>query len=42
MVVHDGIIEAWFEEPGINDDGFDEDPYSVSSPETVLEWLRGR
>ena len=42
MVVNDGVVEAWFEEPGINDEGTDEDPYSASSPETVLEYLRSR
>ena len=40
MVVNDGVIEAWFEEPGINDDGADEDPYTVTDPETVLAYLR--
>jgi thioredoxin-dependent peroxiredoxin len=39
MVVEDGKIVAWFEEPGINDDGSDEDPYGQSKPEVVLEWL---
>jgi peroxiredoxin len=39
MVVDDGEIVAWFEEPGINDEGVDEDPYGVSAPENVLEWL---
>ena len=38
-VVSDGVIEAWFEEPGLCDN-HGEDPYGVSSPETVLEWLR--
>lgn len=40
MVVDDGEIVGWFEEPGINDDGSDEDPYEVSKPETVLAWLK--
>jgi peroxiredoxin len=40
MVVDDGRIEAWFEEPGINDEGADEDPYGASSPEAVLDYLR--
>jgi peroxiredoxin len=40
MVVEDGKIVAWFEEPGINDEGADEDPYGESTPEKVLEWLR--
>ena len=40
MVVDDGKIVAWFEEPGINDDGSDEDPYGESAPDKVLEWLK--
>lgn len=39
MVVNDGIIEAFFEEPGRNDEGTDNDPYEVSDPVTVLAWL---
>ena len=38
-VVNDGVIEAWFEEPGLQDN-HGEDPYGVSSPETVLGWLK--
>jgi peroxiredoxin len=37
-VVKDGAIEAWFEEPGLADN-HNEDPYGVSSPETVMEYL---
>lgn len=40
MVVDDGVISAWFEEPGINDTGDDEDPYTESTPDKVLEWLK--
>jgi len=40
MVVEDNEITAWFEEPGINDTGADEDPYGESSPEKVLEALQ--
>ncbi len=40
MVVNDGVIEQWFEEPGINDEGADADPYTVSSPDGVLAWLK--
>jgi peroxiredoxin len=40
MVVEDGVIEAWFEEPGINDAGADEDPYTVTNPDVVLDYLR--
>ncbi len=37
-VIRDGVIESWFEEPGRSDNHAD-DPYGVSSPETVLAWL---
>jgi peroxiredoxin len=40
MVVDDGVVEKWFEEPGINDHGLDQDPYTVTAPEVVLEHLR--
>ncbi|MET0241642.1 MAG: peroxiredoxin [Sphingobium sp.] len=39
MVVDDGVVTAWFEEPGINDTGLDDDPYGASAPEPVLAWL---
>ncbi|MDE4174970.1 peroxiredoxin [Phaeobacter sp. PT47_59] len=38
-VVNNGVIEAWFEEPGLCDNHA-EDPYGVSSPETVLSYLK--
>ena len=38
-VINNGVIEAWFEEPGRADNHAD-DPYGESSPETVLAWLR--
>jgi len=38
-IVKDGVIEAWFEEPGLADN-HGEDPYGVSSPETVLAHLK--
>lgn len=37
-VVKDGVVEAWFEEPGL-EDNHGEDPYGESSPETVLAYL---
>src|SRR5579871_5925400 len=37
MIVEDNKVTAWFEEPGINDAGLDEDPYGESAPEKVLE-----
>ena len=39
MVVDDGIVEKWFEEPGINDAGADDDPYVATDPETVIRYL---
>lgn len=39
MVVDDGRIVGWFEEPGINDVGADDDPYGESAPDKVLAWL---
>jgi peroxiredoxin len=40
MVVDDGVVAGWFEEPGINDVGADEDPYTESTPDNVLAWLK--
>jgi len=42
MVVNDGVVEKWFEEPGINDAGLNGDPYGESAPETVLTYLKSR
>lgn len=39
-VVDDGVVCGWFEEPGINDEGADDDPYVESSPEKVIAWLK--
>ena len=39
-VVDNGVIEAWFEEPGFADEA-EEDHYGSSSPQTVLEHLAG-
>ena len=39
MVVDDNRITHWFEEPGINDSGADEDPYGETAPETLLAAL---
>ena len=37
-IVNNGIIEAWFEEPGLMDNCPD-DPYGVSSPENLMAYL---
>ena len=39
-VIDDGVVKAMFVEPGINDDGSDEDPYGESKPDKVLAWMR--
>lgn len=41
-IVDDNVITGWFEEPGINDEGVDADPYGVSSPENILRSLEQR
>lgn len=38
-IVDDGVIEAWFEEPG-KQDLTDEDTYKETSAETVMNYLR--
>ncbi len=40
MVVQDRNIELFFEEPGINDVGSDDDPYTVTMPDVMIENLR--
>jgi thioredoxin-dependent peroxiredoxin len=40
MVVDDRKIRLFFEEPGINDAGADDDPYTVTKPDVMLEHLR--
>ncbi len=37
-IVNNGVVEAWFEEPGLSDN-HGEDPYGVSSPENLLKYL---
>jgi peroxiredoxin len=31
-VINDGVIEQWWQEPGINNEGSDDDPYEQSTP----------
>ncbi len=40
MIVNDGVVEKMFVEPGKSDD-CETDPYGETSPETVLDFLRG-
>lgn len=37
-IVNDGVVEAWFEEPGLMDN-CPEDPYGVSSPDNLKKHL---
>lgn len=38
-VFNDGVVEKWWQEPGINNDGSDDDPYGETRPENMLEYL---
>ena len=40
MVVNNGVVEKLFEEPGINDEGLNGDPYEVTDPDTMLKYLK--
>ena len=40
-IVNDGVVEAWFEEPGISDN-CETDPYGESSPQNILDHLAAR
>ena len=37
-ILNDGIVEAWYEEPGFSDNCPD-DPYGISAPQRILESL---
>ena len=39
-VVNNGQIEKWFIEGDVVEDNIDADPYGVTSPENILNWLR--
>ena len=41
-IVNDGVVEQWWQEPGINNDGEDDDPYEQSTPENCLQYLQSR
>ena len=38
-VINDGIVEKWWQEPGINNSGSDDDPYVETTPENSLKYL---
>jgi peroxiredoxin len=39
-IIKDGIVEKLLVEPG-KDDNVEDDPYSISSPENVMKYLKG-
>ena len=38
-VIKDGIVEKWWQEPGINNSGTDDDPYIETTPENSINYL---
>ena len=40
-IINDGVVEKWFEEEGFSD-LCETDPYEVSSPQNILENLKGK
>ena len=39
-VFNDGVVEKWWQEPGINNEGTDDDPYVESTPENMVDYLK--
>ena len=38
-VIKDGVVEKWWQEPGINNTGSDEDPYIETTPKNCIDYL---
>ena len=38
-IVNDGVVEKWWQEQGINNEGSDDDPYVETTPENCLQYL---
>ena len=38
-IINDGVIEKWWQEEGMNNDGSDPDPYIETTPENCMEYL---
>ena len=38
-IIIDGVVEKWWQEPGINNEGIDDDPYVETTPENCLQYL---
>ena len=41
-IINDGIIEKWWQEHGMNNEGNDPDPYEETTPEKCIEYLSKR
>jgi len=41
-VINNGVIEKWWQEPGINNDGTDDDPYVNTTPEKMVDYLESK
>ena len=38
-IINDGVVEKWWQEPGINNSGSDDDPYVETTPENSINYL---
>ena len=38
-IINDGVVEKWWQEDGMNNDGSDLDPYELTTPENCIEYL---
>ena len=38
-IINDCIVEKWWQEPGMNNDGNDPDPYQETTPENCIQYL---
>ena len=38
-ILNDGVVEKWWQEPGINNNGDDDDPYVETTPENCIGYL---
>ena len=38
-IINDGAVEKWWQEPGINNSGSDDDPYVETTPKNTIKYL---
>lgn len=41
-VINNNTIERWWQEPGINNEGTDDDPYIESTPDNMIQYLENK